>query len=145
MAYLFLPQLNAITSGALEARYQELNTTGRTEIMRLDVNIWLEHFFLGVGPGMSSYFRFPFLGQLVAPHTEYSRLLAEHGLFGLWAILLMGGMALHVFVKAPNALMRGLILAFILWSLAEMTHAAMRIAAISFLLALPFALIQEDD
>lgn len=145
IAYLFLPQLNAVTGGTLEARYQDLGAAGRAEIMRLDLNIWLDHLLLGVGPGMSSYFREPFLGQRVAPHTEYTRLLAEHGIFGLWTIILMGGMALYAFLKAPNALMRGVILAFILWSLAEMAHAAMRIAAISFLLALPFALIQEDD
>jgi hypothetical protein len=82
---------------------------------------------------------------LVAPHTEYSRLLAEHGIFGLWAMFLMAGMSLYVFLKAPNTWARGVILACILWALAEMTHAAMRIAAISFLLALPFALLEKKE
>lgn len=145
IAYISLPQLNTSTGGALEARYQDLDTTGRLEIMRLDLNIWFEHILLGVGPGMSKYFRAPLLGRIVASHTEYSRLLAEHGILGLWTILLMAGMGLYVFFKAPNAWTRGVILACMLWALAEMTHAAMRIAAISFLLTLPFGLLDKKD
>ena len=65
IAYIFLPQLNTVTGGALEMRYQDLDTTGRAEIVRLDLNIWFDHFFLGVGPGMSGYFRIPFLGKQI--------------------------------------------------------------------------------
>ena len=103
-AFILLPQMNAVTGGALEQRYQEFDTTGRGDISMLDVEIWKDHVLLGVGPGMSAYFRLPFLGKLVAPHTEYSRLLAEHGLAGVWAILLLAGMAVYAFFKAPNCL-----------------------------------------
>ncbi len=144
-AFIFLPQMNAVTGGALEARYQDFETTGRTDISLLDIEIWKDHFLFGVGPGMSAYFRLPFLGKLVAPHTEYSRLLAEHGLAGVWTILLLAGMAVYAFFKAPNAWAKGLVVACIIWSLAEMTHAAMRIAVISFLYVLPFAIIQKGE
>lgn len=143
--YILLPQMNEVSGGALEARYQELDTTGRANITLLDIEIWKDHLLLGVGPGMSIYHRMPFLGKKVAAHTEYSRLLAEHGLAGAWTILLLAGTAVYAFFKAPNAWARGLVVACVIWSLAEMTHAAMRIAAISFLYALPFAIIQKDE
>lgn len=143
--YILLPQMNAVTGGALEERYQEVSTTGRLDITMLDFEIWKDHLAFGVGPGMSVYHRVPFLGGRVAPHTEYSRLLADHGLAGVWTMLLLAGMAVYAFFKAPSAWAKGLVVACIIWSLAEMTHAAMRIAAISFLYVLPFAVIQKDE
>jgi len=144
VAYFLLPQMNAVSGGMLETRYQELDTTGRLDISKLDLQIWRDHFVFGVGPGMSSYYRIPFLGKLVAPHTEYSRLVAEHGIIGIWAMLLMGGIAIFTYLKAPNAWTKGLVVAFMVWALAEMAHAAMRIAVISFLMAIPFALLEKE-
>jgi hypothetical protein len=89
-------------------------------------------------PGMVT-----FSGAYKAAHTEYSRLLAEHGLLGLMALLLLGLMFLQAFRRAPTPYAKGLTLAFMVWALAEMCHAAMRIAAISFLFALPFAQFED--
>jgi O-antigen ligase len=83
-------------------------------------------------------------GQGIAAHTEYSRLLAEHGLLGLFAIILLFFMAIRAFWHAPTAQAKGLTVAFMGWSLIEMLHQAMRLAAISYFFALPLATLEDE-
>ena len=147
-------RIDAFTGHSLQERFTETQTTGRWQLMQQDIKLWQENFLFGVGPGRSPALRggggIQFGGltmntpEGMAPHTEYTRLLAEHGLFGLLALILLFYMFLQAFLKAPNAFARGVTLAFMTWSLAEMSHAAMRIAAISYLYALPFANLKEE-
>ena len=60
-------------------------------------------------------------------------------------LVVLVAMGLRAIVAGRGALARGLALAFVFWSFAEMTHAAMRIAAISFLFALAFAQIDDQE
>ena len=71
-----------------------------------------------------------------AAHTEITRLLAEHGLFGLIAVLLLMGLAVRAWIKAPDAVARGFVAACVVWSLTEMGHSAMRIAVTAFVFGL---------
>jgi hypothetical protein len=131
----------------------DTNTTGRWDLIKLDLQLWEKNFLFGVGPGVSSTARFQTgrsdlvtsSGSYLASHTEYSRLLAEHGFLGLIALFLLGLMFLQAFLRAPTPLAKGLALAFMVWSLAEMTHAAMRLAAISYFYALPFAHFEDKE
>ena len=144
--FLVIPKMERFTGGKLGARFSDTGTTGRWELIKLDLELWEKNFLFGVGPGISASERFQTdrsgmvtsSGAYMAAHTEYSRLLAEHGLLGLIALFLLGLMFLQAFLRAPTPLAKGLTLAFMLWSLAEMTHAAMRLAAISYFYALPF-------
>ncbi len=81
----------------------------------------------------------------VAAHTEFTRLIAEHGLFGVMALLILFLMFIKNFKNTEVMWARGLILALMVWSLAEMTHSAMRLAAISFIYALAFAQIEQTE
>ncbi len=144
-AYVLTPQLDAYTNGALSARYRELTTTGRTQILLSDLTIFRENWLAGVGPGQSSSVRAAYALGDIAPHTEYSRLLAEHGLFGLWSLIILSLMAWQAYRKADTAVAKGLVLTFLVWSLAEMSHSAMRLAATSFLFGLALASISEKD
>jgi hypothetical protein len=143
LAYIIFPQLDEYTGGQLEARYAETNTTGRDLLWQSDLQIWQDNFLFGVGPGRSTLYHPLFQDQFVITHTEYSRLLAEHGLFGVFALFILGLLALRAYLSASNSLAKGLAIALILWSFAEMSHAAMRVVAISFLFALPLS--QFDD
>lgn len=131
---LILPRLNEFTSGMLEARYSELDVTGRDEIFMAEIDLWRENQIFGVGPGMSSYMRTYKPGA--AAHTEYSRIVAEHGSLGLLAMLSLLLALFLAYRKAPDILSRALIVALASWSFVEMTHSAMRLVSISFMLGL---------
>jgi O-antigen ligase len=52
-----------------------------------DMKAFAEYPFLGTGYGMALDFHMREFGHAAAAHTEYSRLLAEQGLMGLFFIL----------------------------------------------------------
>lgn len=135
--YFALPRLNEFTGGMLETRYSELETSGREEIAREDFELFKQQPLLGIGVGMSPYYRNIFNPNTqIAAHTEYSRVLAEHGVLGIISILLL---ILNLWVsyrRAPKGSSKAWIVAFIVWALVEMAHSAMRVASISFMLGL---------
>ena len=144
VAYIAFPYLNTFTGGMLQQRLTDLDPTGRNTLINEDLQIFMESPLFGVGPGQSSYYH-SLLSFAAASHTEYSRLFAEHGIFGILALFFLIGMVVKAFLDAPSAESRGIILIFALWGLAEMAHAAMRIQAISFLLALSIAQYRPDE
>ena len=85
------PWLDGFTGGALAVRFQNTGATGRDEIALADLKLWAENPLLGVGPGVSQEIRQSHQG--VASHTEYTRCLAEHGILGLGALILLSMMA----------------------------------------------------
>lgn len=133
---LVTPALDQYTGGALSERYSDLDTSGRSRIMESEVELWQESPVLGVGAGMSKYERSTYMFDPVAAHTEYTRLLAEHGLFGMLALLVLSGLVFQLYRQAPHPLARAWIAGVVIWSLAEMGHAAMRISIISLLFGL---------
>ncbi len=152
--FLIIPRMDRFTGGALTERFSETTTTGRYELVMKDLKLWQDNFLLGVGPGRAPYLRDRQTGVSgitasssagLAAHTEYSRLLSEHGLLGLLTLLLLVVMFFGTFLGAKTSLAKGLTLAFMIWSLAEMSHAAMRLAAISYFYALPFAGFKDED
>ena len=139
-----VPRLDAWTGGVIQIRYNDLDTTGRERLIQEDLRTWQENPVFGVGVGVSPLHRSTLAGNQVATHTEYSRMLAEHGIPGILAILLLLFMFLNGFRRARGRLSKGLLVGLMVWSLTEMTHAAMRIAAISFFFALPLAALYLD-
>ncbi|MGD9901850.1 MAG: O-antigen ligase family protein [Vicinamibacterales bacterium] len=135
------PQLDAFTDGKLTARFQETELTHRSEISGSDLEMWAEHPVLGVGPGVS---RFDRVDQR-ATHTEFTRLLSEHGSFGAVAMLtLLLGIGWRLARRAP-AHHKSLTAAMLGWSAAYMGNSAMRLVAPSFAVGLAFSLAAADD
>ena len=132
--FLLLPELEQFTGGALEARFTDISLTGREEIARADIELWFKNPVLGVGPGLSSSQRLFMQGT--AAHTEYSRILAEHGSFGLFSFVILALLLIIAYFKAPDAYARAWVVAIAAWPLLEMVHAAMRVVSISFMLGL---------
>ena len=90
----------SITDGVISQRYGIGKTsyserllidfTGRLEIYSIDLSIFSDNFFTGVGPGQANSLREVYgYGKNVAAHIEYSRMLAEHGVFGLVSLILL--------------------------------------------------------
>lgn len=74
----------------------------------------------------------------VAAHNEFSRVLAEHGMFGVTALLIMVIMPIKRFFANRKILERIIIIAFIGFCFVFMTHSATRIAAPCFLYGFAF-------
>ena len=142
---VILPVLEAFTGGALSERFQNTSTTGRDVIAMDDLRIWSENPIFGIGPGESKaehalYFR------VTAAHTEYTRLLAEHGLFGLAAALLlfvMGAQRFGHIRRIPNIRAKAMIAPMVIWALLYMIDKAMRLVAPSFTFGLCFVTIHQ--
>ena len=142
--YVF-PALEDFTKGTLSERFRSFDTTGRDSIAEGDLKAFEEHPVFGVGPDQSRAYHELFFGS-ASPHTEYSRLLAEHGSFGIVAMLILFWLALQrFFVKLPLQ-SKAYGVAFITWALLFMLHSAMRLVAPSFLFGLAFAhLLTESE
>lgn len=146
------PLLNKFTGGYLKERFSDTSTTGRWELILLDLNLWQKNFFWGAGVGKSTTMRFELeesgiitghYGGLAA-HTEYSRLLAEHGLFGLIALFALFMMFINALRDSKSRLEKGVKLALMSWALLAMTHQAMRLAAIGYIFALGLVKFNEN-
>jgi len=134
--YLLYPKLDQFTGGLLTQRYQELDFSGRDEKAILELGVWKENPLLGVGPGEAAYQTELLYGNYAVSHTEYTRLLSEHGIPGIAALILLLIICFNAYKKAPNWNLRMWTAVLIIWSLVEMSHAAMRIAAISYLIGM---------
>lgn len=134
--FLLLPRLNAWTAGGFSERYTNIDSTGRRGLAEADLRLFEDNPVLGVGPGLSKYRRTDIDRIGIASHTEFTRLVAEHGIFGLAALAVLLWIALRAYRLAPSVLAKGWVISLAAWSLAEMSHSAMRIACISFVFGL---------
>lgn len=130
------PSLDNFTGGSLTERFRDLDTTGRLETAIVDMQIFSENLILGVGVGRSTEYHNTIRGISLAAHTEFTRLLAEHGLLGLLIIALMIGMLARRYEANQPGLGRGLTAALAVWAISIMFHSAMRLAVIPLAIAL---------
>jgi hypothetical protein len=144
----------SITDGVISQRYGFgetaygerllLDFTGRLEIYKIDLQIFLDYFFTGVGPGQANELREIYgYGKNVAAHVEYSRMLAEHGILGLLSLILLLATPFSLFNNTPNSNKKVLIILFGILALITMTHSAMRIAMPCFVFSLIFLTFKE--
>ena len=134
---LVMPRLDAFTDGALSARFASFDLTNRGELAKLDLEIWRDNTLLGVGPGQAGYYR-ERTGRYAAAHTEYTRMLAEHGLLGLVSMLLLVTAVAQNVGRIADTRTRALVAGLAGWALIFMLDKAMRTAAPAFLLGLSF-------
>lgn len=151
LGYFFIfPALNNLTGGALEERFASLDTTGRDVIFEIDYHLFTKNPVFGVGVGQSlKYHPVDAYGFIKETHTEYSRLLAEHGSLGVMIIILLILAPLfRVLFGKQNQFSKSISASFSVWGLLYMTHAATRMAAPAFafgLAAANFNVEEEPD
>jgi hypothetical protein len=134
--FVILPRLDAITNHAVEGRFANTYESGREEIVLNEMKLWRDNIFLGVGPGVSMSLSKNALNGIVPPHTEFTRILVEHGLPGVLALMFLFTMAM-VSVRRQNAQKsRAIAVTILTWSFLFMAINAMRIVAPSFLFGL---------
>lgn len=145
--FVVFPMLNKLTGGALLTRFSDFGLTGRDDIVRIDYQVFLDNPIWGVGVGQSLYYHALFSGGPQNTHTEYSRLLAEHGSLGVAVMALLAGVTLsRVFSRRPP-ISKAISTSFTAWALLYLAHAATRMVAPSFAFGLAAArfLPEEED
>ena len=100
-------------------------TTGRYDLFKEDLNLWYKNFIFGTGIGASKFLRGNGFNE-ISPHTEISRLLAEHGIFGLIIILIMFGLVYRSYNINKSNSYRGILVCLGLIAIGTAMHSAMR-------------------
>jgi len=131
------PMLISFTGGALEERFRDPGMTGRVELTQDDLQIWADRPVFGVGVGQARSNRT--LGNSGLTHNEWTRLLAEHGVFGLTSMLVLLAMMAGSILRARGPIERAVVVGLVLWGAAFLAVNEMRIVAPSFLMGLACA------
>ena len=138
---VLIPVGEAFTGGTISARFTSASTTLRTDLAAEELSEFVDHPGFGTGVGMAERAD-PFDEVSVASHTEFTRLLAEHGLLGLAAMGLLVAMGVQAVRRQASLLGRIMAAACIGWVLAEMSHSATRLAAVAFVFGLAHVVVK---
>ena len=148
IAYIGIIALGAIftwtvssssTDGLIDKRYTNQDatgkeksdvSTGRSSLFLFEFEAFKEHPVFGVGVGKLKELRFEKEGKKAASHNEMSRILGEHGSFGLVAFLIL--LLTPIVYRLENN-QNIFAYSFLVFWLLTINHSAMRIAAPAFL------------
>ena len=144
----------SVTEGAISQRYgmsggtygqrMVLDLSGRVEIYKIDLAIFQDYLFTGVGPGNATQLRDVYgYGKIISAHTEFSRMLSEHGLLGLTSLVLLLGIPVYFLITPSSSLNKTTKILFSILALLTMFHSAMRISMPCFAYCLLFPTFEE--
>ena len=135
------------SEGMMEKRYAsildldasgELSGSGRILIMTADLEIFKDNYFMGVGPGMANHLRMDYgYHKTVASHSEFTRTLAEHGIFGIIGIFALIFLAIKEF-SYRKRMDRCILSCFAMIAILTMFHSAMRLAMVGLVFGMSF-------
>lgn len=142
-----LPRLNELTGGTLSERFSDTSLTGRETVAQTDLDIFREHPVWGLGVGRTTDYRRQVLGlDISLTHTEYTRMLAEHGIMGIAALALLILMGWINYSREEHHISdRGIVLAAMVWAAVFVAHSALRLVAPSFLFAFAFTRFAHEQ
>lgn len=154
--YFITDYLNKITGDKLGDRYVEtfesgkgvegIEVSGRDGILIGEFQMFFENPIMGVGPGIGQLIRIDqsAIGHGVVSHTEYTRLLAEHGLYGIPFLLFLVFYPLKHFLEVKS-LNKVVAAGFLIFALFTLGHAATRLSIDAFFFGLGFIIINFND
>jgi hypothetical protein len=122
------------TGGALSERFTDTTLTRRDQLIYEDWLLFLDNPMFGTGPGLGQAAR---LG--VSAHTEFTRVLSEHGSVGALALVTMVFMSVQRVFRTRSILERAYAASLLAWAFLYMAGNGMRIAAPGFAFGLAFA------
>ncbi|CAL65565.1 O-antigen ligase family protein [Christiangramia forsetii] len=138
------------TGGLIGNRYTNRNamgqmeediTTGRAELIETELTAFYHHPITGIGVGKGKEYREEQLGIGIASHNELSRLLAEHGILGVFALCILIFVPITFWFKFKN---NYYFLAFVVFWFMTINHSAMRIALPAFVYGLALLYIVDE-
>lgn len=131
------------TSRGLEKKDLESISSGRSEIIRTDVEMFLDHPIFGVGIGVSNLLR-PDYGFENISHIEQTRLLAEHGIFGFIFLISLILLPFTTYFKR-RGINKSILLIFTLLSFLTMFHSATRMAMVGLYFGFGFLKVYFEN
>jgi len=138
------------TGGLIDKRYSNQNaagklktdiTTGRVELLETELNAFLKNPITGIGVGKMKEYREKRTGEVSATHNEVSRMLSEHGLFG---VLALGILIFTPLIFRTNNRSNLYLFSFLVFWILTINHSSMRIAAPAFIYGLALISIVRE-
>lgn len=115
-------------------RIKESSLTGREEIWDSEIANFLDHPVFGIGVAKALEVRQEkYGGVIIASHSEISRTIAEHGTFGIIALLIILFTPFFLYLNNKQHIY---MISLLLFWLLTISHSAMRIAAPAFIYSL---------
>ena len=139
------------TSGLIDKRYANEDArgrvkasklTGRERLIESEFNMFLDNPIFGVGVGKNKEYRLETTGIEAASHNEITRMLAEHGMFGLFGLIILILTPMLLYVNNKQNIFA---LSFLVFWILTINHAAMRLAAPAFIYALSLLKVTFTD
>ena len=139
--YFIMPALDKYTEGFITLRYgmrekvgevEVFETGHRVDFMESDLAIFKKHLLTGIGISKAMEVRLDEWGKPVSSHTEWTRVLAEHGLLGLFSMIFLWMWILSRFISAKDPVSKAIILSFAAYAVIYMSHAGMRLVIPAF-------------
>lgn len=138
------------TNGMIDKRYANKDAAGRLKKDRLggreeingyELDMFFENPILGVGAGKNMEIKEKIMGDKVASHNEITRMLAEHGIFGIFGLMILFLVPILYYLNNKQNIY---LFSFFLFWLLTINHAAMRLAAPGFIYALSLLKVTID-
>ncbi|RZJ70871.1 O-antigen ligase [Flavobacterium sp.] len=138
-----------VTGGLIEKRYQnqdaagrvkESNFSGREELAATEIEDFLENPIFGIGVARGAEMRI-LSGMGGLSHNEVTRMLAEHGAFGILGLAILFITPLILYLDNRHHF---LMFSFLIFWFMTINHAAMRLAAPAFIYGLAVLKIIPD-
>lgn len=141
LSVIIFQKVNNITGNLLLLRYKgetyntikgvntkDVNTilSGRGDIAISDLMIFRDNLVFGVGPGISKTMRSKYGFENIAAHTEFTRLLSEHGIGGLIVACVLLIFPIWWISRQKIGAWKGIVAALFALAILTTFHAAMR-------------------
>ena len=142
-----------VTGGMLDNRYAGKNaigvkkedaTSGRLPLLKDQLDNFLESPIFGIGVGNGKYKRAMSIKNITAAsHNELTRLIEEHGLIGIFSLLILLFTPLLSNIPTGTVFQKAFLISFYLFWFLTINHSAMRIAFPAFIYGM--SLIRIED
>ena len=116
-------------------------TTGRADLMEVELEGFYHNPVVGVGVGRGKVLRVEEVGYEIASHSEITRLLSEHGMLGIIAVLILIFVPVVFWLKFKN---NYYFLGFMAFWFLTVNHSAMRIALPALVYGLALLYIVDE-
>lgn len=147
MHFYITPKLNYYTKGMLRARYERheqiaglevYESTGRIGFLLSDLRAFMREPLYGHGVGSSEQIHLQAIGRSAVAHTEWSRILSEHGILGVFSLFFLGVWVFrrYRYWSTKETLFKALALSFIAGVVLYSSHSAMRLALPAYIIGL---------
>lgn len=139
------------TNGLIEKRYANKDALGRSKADKFtgrgkladgEIEMFLDNPFFGIGVAKGTELRTEEYGAITDSHDEITRMLAEHGSLGIFAMLILFFTPLFLFFDNKQHVY---LIPFLVFWLMTINHAAMRTAAPAFIYALSLLKVRFNE